>query len=201
MDEKVRRTLERLNAASEMENSRAVRVPPGDQMSAITWDTGELFNIMLRAMDARLVLEIGMSTGFSTIWLAEAVMAAGGRVTTIEMDSKKIARASANFEDAGVRNAIDIVQGRALDVLDSMREKSPVFDFVFIDADKENVPAYFDRALEMVRRGGVIATDNMLHPKKFSDLMGEFARLVRQNPSVRTVTVPIGHGEEIAVRL
>ena len=197
----IRRTLERLDAASKLENSRAVRVPADELMSAITWETGEFFNIMLRAMGAKSALEIGMSTGFSTIWLAEAVMEAGGRVTAIEMDDKKIRRASDNFEDAGVRDAIDIVQGRALDVLKDLSGSSPAYDFVLIDADKENIPHYFDMVLPMVRRGGIIATDNMLYPERFSDMMGEFARLVRQNASVRTVTLPIGNGEEITVKL
>ncbi|MCE2508832.1 MAG: O-methyltransferase [Nitrosopumilaceae archaeon] len=201
MNANIRRALERLNAASKLENSRAVRVPAGELMSAITWETGEFFNIMLRAMGARSALEIGMSTGFSTIWLAEAVMETGGRVTTIEMDDKKIRRASDNFEDAGVRDIIDIAQGRALDVLEDLRGSSPVYDFVLIDADKENVPRYFDMVLPMVRKGGIIATDNMLYPERFSDMMGEFGRLVRQNASVRTVTLPIGNGEEITVKL
>ena len=176
MDADIRRTLERLNAASKLENSRAVRVPAGELMSAITWETGEFFNIMLRAMGAKSALEIGMSTGFSTIWLAEAVMEAGGRVTTIEMDNKKIRRASDNFEDAGVLDAIDIVRGRALDVLEGLRASSPAYDFVLIDADKENIPHYFDLVLPMVRRGGIIATDNMMYPEKFSDMMGEFGQ-------------------------
>jgi predicted O-methyltransferase YrrM len=201
MDGDIRRTLERLNAASKLENSRAVRVPAGELMSAITWETGQFFNIMLRSMGARAVLEIGMSTGFSTIWLAEAVMEVGGRVTTIEMDDDKIRRASDNFEDAGVQDAIDIVRGRALDALEDLRGSSPVYDFVLIDADKENIPRYFDLVLPMVRRGGMIATDNMLYPERFSGMMGEFGRLVRQNPSVRTVTLPIGNGEEITVKL
>ena len=201
MNASIQRTLERLNAASKLENSRAVRVPAGELMSAITWETGEFFNIMLRAMGAKSALEIGMSTGFSTIWLAEAVMEAGGRVTAVEMDDKKIRRASDNFEDAGVRDAIDIVQGRALDVLKDLSGSSPMYDFVLIDADKENIPRYFDLVLPMVRRGGIIATDNMLYPEWFSDMMGAFGRLVRQNASVRTVTLPIGNGEEITVKL
>ena len=201
MNANIRRALERLNTVSKLENSRAVRVPAGELMSAITWETGEFFNIMLRAMGARSALEIGMSTGFSTIWLAEAVMETGGRVTAIEMDDKKIRRASDNFEDAGVRDIIDIAQGRALDVLEDLRGSSPVYDFVLMDADKENVPRYFDMVLPMVRKGGIIATDNMLYPERFSDMMGEFGRLVRQNASVRTVTLPIGNGEEITVKL
>ena len=201
MHEGVRRTLERLDAASKRENSRAVRVPAGELMSAITWETGEFFNIMLRAMGATNVLEIGMSTGFSTIWMAEAAMANGGRVVTIEMDEKKIARASANFADAGVQDAIHIRRGKALDMLEEMSASHTVYDFVLMDADKENIPRYFELVLPMVRRGGVIATDNMLYPERFSGMMGEFAKTIRQNDAVRTVTIPVGNGEEITVKI
>ena len=201
MREDIRQTLERLDAASKLENSRAVKVPAGELMSAITWETGQFFNIMLRAMGATNVLEIGMSTGFSTMWLAEAVMANEGRVTTIEMDEKKISRATANFADAGLQNVIRVRQGRALDVLDDMGASPVAFDFVLVDADKENIPRYFDLVLPMVRKGGVIATDNMLYPERFSGMMGEFGRMVRQNDAVRTVTIPVGNGEELTVKL
>ena len=201
MNEDIRRILHRLDAAARLENSRAVKVPAGRLMSAITWETGEFFNIMIRAMRATNILEIGMSTGFSTIWFAEAVMETDGVVTTIEMDDEKIQRASANFADAGVQRVINIQRGRALDVLERMRGHSPLYDFVLIDADKENVPRYFDLVLPIVRSGGIIATDNMLYPERFSEMMGEFGRMVRQNHAVRTVTIPIGNGEEITVKL
>lgn len=201
MRENIRRTLERLDAASKLENSRAVKVPAGELMSAITWETGELFNIMLRAMGATNVLEIGMSTGFSTIWMAEAVMANGGRVAAIEMDEKKISRAAANFADAGLQDVIHVWRGNALDVLGKMGASPAAFDFVLVDADKENVSRYFDLVLPMVRKGGIIATDNMLYPERFSGMMGEFGRMVRQNDTVRTVTIPVGNGEELTVKL
>lgn len=201
MRENIRRTLERLDAASKLENSRAVKVPAGELMSAITWETGEFFNIILRAMGATNVLEIGMSTGFSTIWLAEAVTANGGRVATIEMDEKKISRASANFADAGLQDAIHIWRGKALDVLETMGASPAAFDFVLVDADKENVSRYFDLVLPLVRKGGIIATDNMLYPERFSGIMGEFGRMVRRNDAVRTVTIPVGNGEELTVKL
>lgn len=201
MNLNVQRTLERLNAASELENSRAVTVPAGELMSAITWDTGKFFNIILRAMRAKNVLEIGTSTGFSTIWLAEAVMDASGKVATIEADAKKRQRALRNFEEAGVQEAITIIEGRALDILPRLAESSTAYDFVLIDADKENIPRYFEIVIPMVRKGGIIATDNMLYPEKFSTMMAEFADMVRQNPMVRTVTTPIGNGEEITIKL
>lgn len=203
MDERIAGTLKRLNAASEMERIRRV-MPPSARMMAITEDTAILFNVMLRAMRAKHVLEIGMSTGFSTIWMAEAVMRNGGSVTTIEMDPKKVERASRNFEEAGVAGMIDIRHGIASDILAEMRTSGRYdssFDFVLIDADKESTLRYFEESLHMTRAGGMIAIDNMTEPKKFSEMMAVVRESVSQNPAVRSVLVPIGNGEMVATKL
>lgn len=203
MNERIAGTLKRLNAASEMERVRRV-TPPGARMKAITEDTAILFNIMLQAMRAKRVLEIGMSAGFSTIWMAEAVMHNGGSVTTIEIDPKNVERASKNFEEAGVSGIIDIRHGVALDILAEMRTSGrydSLFDFVLIDADKENTVRYFEETLRMTRAGGMIAIDNMLEPRKFSEIMEAARESVSRNPAVRSVLVPVGYGEIIAVKL
>ena len=75
------------------------------------------------------------------------------------------------------------------------------FDFVLIDADKENVIEYFDMILPMVSVGGVIITDNMLYPEKYSENMKKYALHIQANQNVRTITSPIGNGEEITVKL
>jgi len=75
------------------------------------------------------------------------------------------------------------------------------FDFVLIDADKENVIEYFDLIFPMVSAGGVIVTDNMLYPEKFREDMKKFSDYLRENPKLRTITSPIGNGEEITIKL
>lgn len=166
-------------------------------MLAITADTGMFFSILLKAIKARRVLEVGMSAGFSTLWLAAAV-GKKGRIVTIEMDPLKVERASKNFRMAGVEKMIEIRQGAALDMLRQLKGK---FDFVLLDADKENIIRYFDLVLPIVRAGGVIAADNMLFPPHYRPMMKKYARRVRSNPRVQSVTVPIGMGEEITMKL
>jgi len=75
------------------------------------------------------------------------------------------------------------------------------FDFVLIDADKENVIEYFDLIFPMVSAGGVIVTDNMLYPEKFRQDMKKFSDYLRENPKLHTITSPIGNGEEITIKL
>jgi predicted O-methyltransferase YrrM len=114
------------------------------------------------------------------------------------MDPLKIERARKNFRQAGVEKIIDIKQGVALDVL---RRLKGSFDFVLLDADKENIIRYFDLVLPMVRVGGIIAADNMLFPPPYRPTMKKYTNHVRKNPRVQSVTVPIGMGEEITIKL
>jgi predicted O-methyltransferase YrrM len=180
-----------------MERSGKAKVKPGQEMLAITADTGLFFSILLKAIRARRVLEVGTSAGFSTLWLADAV-GRKGRIVTIEMDPLKVERARKNFRQAGVEKLIEIRQGVALDVLRQLKGR---FDFVLLDVDKENIIKYFDLVLPLVRKGGIIAADNMLFPPHYRPMMKKYARHVQSNPRVQSVTVPIGMGEEITIKL
>lgn len=196
MDSRVLRVISQLDRQSEKERQDRAKVPRDQQMLAITVDTGMFFSILCKAIKAKRVLEVGTSVGFSTLWLADAV-GKKGKVVTIEMDSQKVARAKKNFRDASVNN-IEIKQGVALDVL---RKLKGTFDFVLLDADKENIIKYFDLVLPLVRVGGIIAADNMLFPPPYRPTMKQYARHIQRNLTVQTVTVPIGMGEEITVKL
>jgi predicted O-methyltransferase YrrM len=201
LDAKIRRVISRLDRQSNREREGKAAVARGLQMLAITADTGMFFSILLKSIKARRILEIGTSTGFSTLWFADALLEnRGGTIITVEEDGKKIERAQKNFQQAGVDGIIKIVEGRALDVLRQMSAKKK-FDFVFIDADKENVKEYFSLVLPMVRVGGIIAVDNMLYPERYRPYMSRYAKYVQNMPDVQSVTVPIGMGEEITVKL
>ena len=202
MENKVRRIISRLDRQSSRERQGKAKLVPGQEMLAITNNTGILFSLLLKTMRARRALEIGTSTGFSTLWFAEAMMNVNSKphIITIEVDSKKIARAKRNFVQAGVDSIIEIKQGVALDVLRRMKKKN-FFDFVFIDADKENMLEYFDLVLPMTKVGGIIAADNMLFPEQYRSHMDRYARHVRRRSNVQSVTVPIGMGEEVTLKL
>jgi caffeoyl-CoA O-methyltransferase len=202
LDSRIRRVISRLDEQSNRERRGEADVAPGQEMLAITADTGAFFSILLKAIRAKSVLEIGTSAGFSTLWFAEAVMSntKKGRIVTIEANSKKVERASRNFQQASVGRLIEIIEGFALDVLPKLRGRSK-FDFVFIDADKENIIEYFDLALPIVQVGGIIAADNMLYPEHYRSDMERYARYVRCKSNVQSVTVPIGMGEELTIRL
>ncbi len=197
MDSRVLRVISRLDRQSIIERKGKARIAPGQEMLAITADTGVFFSILLKAIKGKRVLEIGTSAGFSTLWFADAV-GKKGKIITIEEDPLKVERARDNFRQAGVDKLIVIKRGVALDVLRTVKGK---FDFVLLDADKENIIKYFDLVLPLVRAGGIIAADNMLFPPHYRPMMKKYARHVRSKRDVQSVNVPIGMGEEITIKL
>jgi predicted O-methyltransferase YrrM len=199
---KINAVLMKLEKRSGLEKSRMVLVESDQRMLAITKETGVFFHTLLVGIRAKRILELGTSVGYSTLWFADALLAnhKNPKIITVEKNPSKIARAQQNFECAGVSKLIQIKHGTILDVLKSMPEK-PVFDFVLIDADKENAKKYFDHVLPMVKIGGIIATDNMLYPEKYRRIMRQYSTHVAKKSNVRTCTIPLGNGEEISVKI
>jgi predicted O-methyltransferase YrrM len=138
----ISKTLEELETQSNLEKSRKVDVLPQNRMLAITKETGELLNMILRLKNAKNMLEVGTSTGYSTIWCAEAISENEGKIITIEQNPEKIKRANENFLKAEITNSVIIKQGMALDIIKELNHQEKYqnfFDFVLIDADKENI--------------------------------------------------------------
>ncbi len=198
---KISSVLAKLEKRSCLEKSRKVNVKPEDRMLAITKDTGEFFHTLLVTIKAKKALELGTSTGYSTLYLADALLSCHKTpvILTVEKNPSKIARARRNFRRAGVSNCIKIIPGHILDVLKGMHKK-PVFDFVLIDADKENAKEYFDLVLPLLKVGGIIATDNMLYPEKYRKIMSNYSKFIAKKKNVWTVTLPIGNGQEISIK-
>jgi predicted O-methyltransferase YrrM len=123
---------------------------------------GKLLQLLAQIQGARTVLEIGTLGGYSTIWLARALPADGGRLITLEVDPAHAAVADANLERAGVGKITEVRVGKALDTLPVLAaEGAGPFDLVFIDADKVNNVHYLEWALKLTRPGSLIIVDNV----------------------------------------
>ena len=120
---------------------------------------GKLLHLLARLTGARRILEIGTLGGYSTIWLARALVD-GGRVISIEAEAANAAVARASIDRAGVGERVDILVGRGEDVLPTLSGGEP-FDLVFIDADKESNTLYLDWAARLGRPGTVVVLDNI----------------------------------------
>ncbi len=203
MRENIESVLKKLGKRSELEKSEKIHVNHDERMLTISNETGEFFNILLKAMNAKKILEVGMSVGFSTLWFVDAILANNGKIVTIEENLDKITRAKKNFEEAGVSAQIEIQEGKALQILHRLatsESEQRQFDFVFLDADKENNIEYFDLVLPLVKIGGIIATDNILYPEKFRPEMKKFTEYIKSKPNVQSMTLDLGNGEEISIK-
>lgn len=125
----------------------------------VTPVAGKLLNLIARMSGAQRVLEIGTLGGYSTIWLARAV-GDGGTVVTIEAEPANAALARDSIDAAGVGSRVQILQGRAADMLPTLAA-TPPFDLIFIDADKESNTIYLDWAAKLGRSGSVVVLDNI----------------------------------------
>lgn len=128
--------------------------------------TGILLNTFIKMMNAKNVLEIGTSNGYSGIWLAKALKETGGRLTTIEFYEKRQSIAIENFKTCGVIDIIKPIQGSACDVIKSFSEDEK-FDFVFIDAGKREYVDYFKLIKPHLNSRSMIVADNIIsHAEK-----------------------------------
>ena len=146
-------------------------VPPQD---------GRFLRITAQAMNAKNVVEIGTSTGYSGIWFGMALQKTGGKLTTYEIDAQRAATARANFKRAGMADIITLVEGDAHEEVKKL--KDPI-DILFLDADKEGYIDYLDKLLPLVRPGGLVIAHNintrMADPK--------YMKAITTNPKLETI--------------
>jgi predicted O-methyltransferase YrrM len=141
---------------------------------AVSAQQGKFLCLLAGAIQARRILEIGTLGGFSTIWLARG---AGplGRVVTLEYEPKHAEVARANLQRSGVGDRVEVIVGAALDTLPTLA--GGPFDLVFIDADKENYPAYLEWAVRLGRPGSVIVLDNVIRDGRILEPQSDDARV------------------------
>lgn len=152
-------------------NQRFQNVPPND---------GRLLRLLVESMDAKHVVEVGTSTGYSGIWIGLALQKTGGKLTTHEIDAGRAATARANFTRAGMSEIITLVEGDAHDQVTKL--KAPI-DLLFLDADKDGYLDYLNKLLPLVRPGGLIVghniTPGMADPR--------FMTAITTNPDLETI--------------
>ncbi|UOF89099.1 O-methyltransferase [Fodinisporobacter ferrooxydans] len=163
----------------------------------ISKETGLLLNIVLRHSGAKRILEIGTSSGYSTLFLADAARENGGKVTTCELSPFKIQLAKQSFDEAGLSDYIELLEGNALETIE--RLDGP-WDFVFIDAMKDEYIFYLSMLWPKMRKGGLIVADNML---SHEGVLGIEAYKVTVDilEDGSSVTVPIGSGDQFTCKI
>lgn len=150
-----------------------MNVPPED---------GRLLRVLAEAIDAKHVVEIGTSNGYSGLWLCLALQSTGGKLTTHEIDAGRAALARENFERAGVQGIVTLVEGDAHETVTKIEE--PI-DLLFLDADKPGYIDYLDKLLPLVRPGGLIVAHNM-NPRQADP---KYVEAITTNPELDTILV------------
>ncbi|EJO60987.1 O-methyltransferase [Burkholderia multivorans] len=180
-------------AASEAAGLPAINVAPNQ---------GKLLQLLATIRGARRILEVGTLGGYSTIWLARA-LPPGGRLVTLELNPAHAAVATQNIARAGFADVVSVVVGSAKDSLARLIAGGEApFDFIFIDADKDNNRAYLDAALKLSRPGTVIVVDNVVRRGRVADpdnrdpdvvgVREGFARIVAEPKLTTTAVQTVG---------
>jgi caffeoyl-CoA O-methyltransferase len=193
IDEATRGVMARLEAQDAGERERGTA--RSERLRQISPDVGHFLHTVVLARRPKTIVEIGTSGGYSTIWLSLAARAVGGAVTTLELDPKKVAAATANLRDAGLHGVATIIAGDAGAYLRARRE--PV-DFFFLDAEKEDYITYLEIIVPLLAPGGVLVADNLL---SHADDLAAFRERALGDRRLSGLVVPIGRGELFAVKV
>jgi predicted O-methyltransferase YrrM len=165
-----------------------------DKMLNLERPTAELVDILIRSSNRRSILEIGTSNGYSTLWLARALLDTGGHLHTIESDESKYKLAAQNIEQAGLSSLVTQHFGDATTIVPTLHQS---FDCVFFDADRLSSPEQLSILLPDLAPDVLLLTDNAT--SHASQLEG-YVAAVQQLPDFHITTVPVGKGLHIAHR-
>ncbi len=158
-------------------------------------EAGAFVHALILANRSRRAVEIGTSYGYSGLWIASALAENGGRLITIDRESRKTESARTAFESAGLLDFIDLRTGSATDVLPTIQ--GPI-DFVLNDADKENCRLYVELVADKLADRAAVLTDNTLtHANQLTD----FLAWIRRRPDFCSSHLPVGNGMEMSVKL
>jgi caffeoyl-CoA O-methyltransferase len=173
-------------------------------------EQGQFMGLLARLAGARRCIEVGVFTGYSALCVASA-LPPDGHIIACDVNPEWTAIARRYWHEAGVAERIELKLAPALETLDRLlaEGRAGAFDFVFIDADKPNYPHYFERALELLRPGGLIAVDNTLWYGRVADATNhdsdteairDFNRRLHDDVRIELSLVPIGDGMTLAIK-
>ncbi|MBD1844374.1 class I SAM-dependent methyltransferase [Cyanobacteria bacterium FACHB-63] len=175
----------------------------------ISPDQGQFMALLVRSIQAKKALEVGVFTGYSSLCVAMA-LPPGGKLIACDVSEQYTTIARRYWAMANVADKIELHLAPAIDTLDRLlRDQAETFDFAFIDADKGNYANYYDRALQLIRPGGLIAIDNVLWSGRVADetdhdkitnTIRAFNTKVAQDDRVWVSLLPIADGLTLALK-
>ena len=167
-----------------------------ERFRSVEEPTAELLGILIRARNAQRILELGTSSGYSTIWLADASEATGGKVVSVDADPERTKLARKNLERVLL---VDRVELRTEDAEFTLRNSpANAWDFIFLDAERPAYPGYLADLMRVLDERGLLAIDNVVsHAHELID----FTRAIEAERDLSQTVVPVGAGLRIAIRM
>ena len=172
-------------------------------------DQGQFMQLLVQLLRAKRTIEVGVFTGYSSLWVAFG-LPSDGRIIACDISEEYTSVARRYWKEAGIDSKIDLRIGPALGTLDELtKDQSGTFDFAFIDADKTNYDNYYERSLQLLRKGGLIAIDNTIWSGKVADLAEQDSDTVAirklneklfQDERVTLSMLTVGDGLTLAVK-
>ena len=158
-------------------------------------DAAVFMNTLVKSANAKIILEIGTSYGYSTLWLAEAARENGGLVITLEADEAKVTYAKDKLKQAGLLKYVDFRVGDALNLIEEAEEH---FDFVLVDIWKDLYLPSFELFYPKLNDKAWVLADNMIFPPQSNEVTQLYQNRIRQTENFSSVLLPIGSGIELS---
>ncbi|MDB2672677.1 class I SAM-dependent methyltransferase [Flavobacteriaceae bacterium] len=158
-------------------------------------DAAVFMNTLVKSANAKIILEIGTSYGYSTLWLAEAARENGGLVITLEADEAKVTYAKDKLKQAGLLKYVDFRVGDALNLIEKAEEH---FDFVLVDIWKDLYLPCFELFYPKLNDKAWVLADNMIFPPQSNEVTQLYQNRIRQTENFSSVLLPIGSGIELS---
>lgn len=179
-----------------------------NKVPILSWQSAELMEQLILLKEPRRVLEIGTAIGYTTIRIARN-LGKKSEIHTIEMSADNIKIAKENFEKSGLTKKIKLIEGNALNIMPQLQKK---YDFIFLDADKEDYKRLFDYSMILLKKNGVMVVDNLLwhgyaasskvpaNYKTSTKLIREFNDIFSDQENLITTILPVGDGLGIGIK-
>jgi predicted O-methyltransferase YrrM len=202
MDKAVERVLRAFEKRAEKESEQMRNMSDSEMQAhldefllSVGPDTGQLLNLLAKESESKTILEVGSSYGYSTVWLAEAAHATGGKVISLEIHAEKQKHARASVEKAGLGGFVDFRLGDAVESLSKLKGS---VDFVLLDLWKNLYVPCFDLFYPRLRKGAFVVADNMIYPESSRPHAEAYRKHIRKKDGIESVLLPVGSGLELS---
>jgi predicted O-methyltransferase YrrM len=201
-DKKTEEVLDHYHKRMEEEDVLFKTVPEKELFSRVNEfllpvgkDAALFLNTLIKSAKSKIILELGTSYGYSTLWLAEAARAVNGRVITMELSAEKSAYAENKINEAGLSEYVDFRTGDAVQLI---KEATENFDFVLVDLWKELYTSCLNEFCTKLNSGAWVVADNIISPPHHTEEIDRYRKRIKELNLFDTILLPIGSGLEVS---